>query len=555
MGDTSDATLPSGVDPRSGFCPETKIFHSLRGTVPLPDPNLPLSVTSYSLSLISPSASHAAFIDASTGASLSFPEFRTQVLTLASSLRALIPQGRVALVISPARIEVPVLYFALLQSGAVVSASNPASSPQEIAHQVSLTRPTVAFATSATARLLPRDLLADVILLDSPRFRSLLRGGDPRPAAPDVLIRQWDTAAVLYSSGTTGMVKAVSLSHRNFIALIAVMAAKRDEEEAAAVQLSGRDGPAVSLFTVPLFHVFGLSFVLRSPALGDTAVLMERFEFPAMLRAVERYRVTFMPVSPPLVVAMVKSDLPTRHDLSSLEVVGCGGAPLGRDVAQRFAERFPNVEIVQGYGLTESTATAAASSTPEENRVYGSAGLLSSNLEARIVDPSTGEALPPGKQGELWLRGPTIMQGYLGNKEATESTLHREGWLKTGDLCYFDDNGFLFIVDRLKELIKYKAYQVAPAELEHILHSHPDIADAAVIPYPDEDAGEIPMAYIVRQPGSTLSEEQVKDFVSKQVAPYKKIRRVSFINEIPKSAAGKIMRRELVKHAVSGNKL
>ncbi|ONK76413.1 uncharacterized protein A4U43_C03F27550 [Asparagus officinalis] len=213
--------------------------------------------------------------------------------------------------------------------------------------------------------------------------------------------------------------------------------------------------------------------------------------------------------------------------------------PLGREVAEKFKERFPDVSIIQGYGLTESTGGVAAL-----DRIV-------SNAEARVVDPSTGEALGPGQQGELWLRAPMIMMGYVGDEQATTSTLTSDGWLKTGDLGYFDQDGFLFIVDRLKELIKYKAYQVPPAELEQILQSHKDIADAAVIPYPDEEAGEIPMAFVVRQPGSTINEGKIMDYVAKQVAPYKKIRRVAFISSIPKSAAGKILRRELVQQALS----
>eukprot|EP00262_Sarcandra_glabra_P000269 TRINITY_DN1032_c0_g1_i2.p1 TRINITY_DN1032_c0_g1~~TRINITY_DN1032_c0_g1_i2.p1 ORF type:complete len:360 (+),score=52.60 TRINITY_DN1032_c0_g1_i2:88-1080(+) len=313
-----------------------------------------------------------------------------------------------------------------------------------------------------------------------------------------------------------------------------------------------RDGrQAVSLYTVPLFHIFGFFFTVKAVAVGESVVLMERFEFRTMLRAIQAYRVTYMPVSPPLVLAMAKSEEVSGYDLSSLELIGCGGAPLGKEVVDRFTARFPNVEVVQGYGLTESSGGATGTFGPEESQHYGSAGRLAVNLESMIVDPVTGEALGPGQQGEVWLRGPTIMKGYMGDDEATASTLHPDGWLKTGDLGYFDHEGFLFIVDRLKELIKYKAYQVPPAELEHLLLSHPDIADAAVIPYPDEEAGQIPMAFVVRQPGSPLHEAQVMEFIAKQVAPYKKIRKVAFINSIPKSAAGKILRRELINHALS----
>uniref|UniRef100_A0A5B7AUD0 Putative 4-coumarate--CoA ligase-like 9 n=1 Tax=Davidia involucrata TaxID=16924 RepID=A0A5B7AUD0_DAVIN len=292
--------------------------------------------------------------------------------------------------------------------------------------------------------------------------------------------------------------------------------------------------------------------LIRAAALGETLVLMERFDFEGMLRAVEKYKVTYMPVSPPLVVAMAKSDVVSKYDLSSLQLLGCGGAPLGKEVSERFNDRFPNIVIVQGYGLTESGGGITRMIGPDESKKHGSVGRIAENMEAKIVDPATGEALPPEQQGELWLRGPTIMKGYVGDDEATSATLDSEGWLKTGDLCYFDSDGLLYIVDRLKELIKYKAYQVPPAELEHLLQSNPEIADAAVIPYPDEEAGQIPMAYVVRKPGSSITGAQVMDFIAKQVAPYKKIRRIAFINSIPKSPAGKILRRELVNHAVSG---
>ncbi|PRQ17033.1 putative AMP-dependent synthetase/ligase, AMP-binding enzyme domain-containing protein [Rosa chinensis] len=368
-------------------------------------------------------------------------------------------------------------------------------------------------------------------------------GTRPAPPCNPVEVNQTDTAAILYSSGTTGRVKGVVLSHRNFIALIAGMHALRMEPDPVV--------HPVSMLTLPLFHVFGFFMLIRAVSTGETLVLTERFEFEGMLKAVERFKVTHMPVSPPLIVALTKSELTKKYDLSSLRLLGSGGAPLGKDVAERFIQKFPNVEIVQGYGLTESGGGATRTADAEEAKQYGSVGRLAENMEAKIVDPETGEALPPGQRGELWLRGPTIMKGYVGDDKATAETLDKDGWLKTGDLCYFDDEGFLYIVDRLKELIKYKAYQVPPAELEHILQSHPDIVDVAVIPYPDEEAGQIPMAYVVRKPGSNITEAIVMDFVAKQVAPYKKIRRVSFINSIPKSPAGKIMRRELVTLALS----
>ncbi|CAN6585524.1 unnamed protein product [Malus baccata var. baccata] len=538
MAEESAANLRRWIDPKSGYCPHTKTFHSLRPPVPLPPLSQPLSLTQFTLSLLQSSTAKpttSVLIDAASGRHVSYQTFLSQIHSLTLSLQSLtLSKGHVAFVLSPTSLHVPVLYFSLLALGVVVSPANPIGSESDIAHQVRLTRPAIAFATSATANKLPKgdDKIRTIILLDSPEFLSMLDrdGSSVTQSDTSVEVNQTNPAAILFSSGTTGRVKGVMLTHRNFIALLAGLHALRREP----------DGQPVSLFTLPLFHVFGFFMVVRA-----------RFEFEAMLRAVERHKVSYMPVSPPLIVALAKSELAQKYDLSSLRRLGCGGAPLSKEVVDRFCERFTSVEIGQGYALTETGGGGTRMIDSEECSHRASVGRLAENMEAKIVDTETGEALPPGKRGELWLRGPTIMKGYVGDDKATAETLDEDGWLKSGDLCYFDDEGFLYIVDRLKELIKYKAYQVPPAELEHILQSHPDVVDAAVIPYPDEDAGQIPMAYVVRKPGSNITEGQVMDFVAKQVAPYKKIRRVAFINSIPKSPSGKILRRELVTHALS----
>ncbi|TXG51307.1 hypothetical protein EZV62_023831 [Acer yangbiense] len=542
------------IDTNTGFCSLTKTYHTLRPNVPLPPPSQPLSITEFTLSLLRSGTTNPStttfLINAVTGQRLSYAEFFRQTSYLALSLRNRysLSKGDVAFLLCPASFHVPVLYFSLLSLGVVVSPANPLSSDSEIVHQLQLTRPSIAFATSHTSRKIPSNIRT--IVVDSSEFLSLLTQNQFNSFGSSNsthVVDQSDAAAVLFSSGTTGKVKGVTLTHRNLIALIAGLYQLKTE--------SSPDQPPephpVSLITVPLFHVFGFFMLVRAVSFGETLVLMDRFDFETMLKSVEKYRVIYMPVSPPLIVAFVKSELTKKYDLSSLQLLGCGGAPLGKEVAEKFREKFPNVEISQGYGLTETGGGAARTIGPDEMKRHGSVGRLSELMEAKIVDPETGEALSPGHRGELWLRGPTIMKGYVGNEKATAETLDSEGWLKTGDLCYFDSEGFLFIVDRLKELIKYKAYQVPPAELEHLLHSNPDIADAAVIPYvliddgvllssryPDEEAGQIPMAFVVRKPGSKITEAQV--------APYKKIRRVAFINSIPKSPSGKILRRELI---------
>ncbi|KAI3993863.1 hypothetical protein MKX01_002876 [Papaver californicum] len=553
------AKTEQNIDPKSGFNPTTKTYHSLRPKVNLPPLSTPLSITDYALSLLKSSGVNLdttiALIDSDTGNRISFTELGLYVENLANYLQYKIglSKGDSVYVISSPSLKIPILYFALLSIGVIISPANPLSSKGEICRQIDLTKPVIVFATKNTAEKTP-SLKYQTILLDSPEFQSVLISGShgiEKKMKRKVEVKQTDTAAILYSSGTTGKVKGVVLTHRNFIGLICgynEIRYQTKEMESEMIQ-------PVGLFTVPLFHVFGFFMFIKGAAMAETVILMEKFDFIEMLKAVEKYKVTYIPVSPPLVIAMAKLDVVKKFDLSSLQVVGCGGAPLGKDVSEKFTARFPNVLIVQGYGLTESAGSATRMIGPDESTHYGSAGLLAENLEAKIVDPVSGEALSPGQQGELWLRGPIIMSGYVGDNEATASTLDSEGWLKTGDLCYFDTEGFLFVVDRLKELIKYKAYQVPPAELEHLLQSHPEIADAAVIPYPDENAGQIPMAYIVRQPGSNLSEGQVKDFIAKQVAPYKKIRKVAFVSAIPKSPAGKILRRELVNLSLTSARL
>ncbi|GMI95189.1 hypothetical protein like AT5G63380 [Hibiscus trionum] len=540
------------MDPKTGFCHKTRTYSSLWPPIPLPPINQPLSLAEYCLSVFHRTSADGAttfVVNATTGKTLSYSQFVSRVRSLAYSLqqRYSLCKNDVAFVLSPPSIHIPVVYFALLSLGIVVSPANPLSSNSEIAHQIQLCKPVVAFATSESSRKIP-SLKRGTILLDSPEFLSLLTQSNmDNDVIKRVKVEQSDTAAILYSSGTTGRVKGVMMTHRNLIARMAVPHIFNTSQGEG----NGKPRGSVTFLTVPLFHVFGFFILFAAVLTANSLVLVERFDFEEMLRAVEKYKVTGIPVSPPLVLAFVKSVLTSKYDLSSLTLLGSGGAPLGKEVTERFNEKFPTVELLQGYGLTESVGGATSAVGAEEAARQGSVGRLGANMEGKIVDPETGEAVAPGQRGELWLRGPIVMKGYVGDEKATAETLDSEGWLKTGDICYFDSQGFLYIVDRLKELIKYKAYQVPPAELEHLLHSHPEIADAAVIPYPDEEAGQIPMAYVVRHTGSSITETQVMDFIAKQVAPYKKVRRVAFTNTIPKSPAGKILRRELVNHSLS----
>ncbi|KAI7753852.1 hypothetical protein M8C21_032006 [Ambrosia artemisiifolia] len=339
-------------------------------------------------------------------------------------------------------------------------------------------------------------------------------------------VTQNDVAAILYSSGTTGLSKGVVLTHRSIIATSLMVTSDQEQYN---------EGRSVFLIVVPLFHVMGLiTFTYSQLQRGNAMVVMVRFELEKALEAIERFRVTHLYTAPPVVVAMVKQlEVVRRYDTSSLKEIGSGAAPLGKDVMDECSKVFPRAKVLQGYGMTETGGIISIENSRVGSRHSGSSGTLCPGMESQIIHIETLEPLPP-KQLE-----------YFHNKEATEQTIDKQGWLHTGDLGYFDEEGRIYVVDRLKELIKYKGYQVAPAELEGLLMSHPEIMDAAVIPYTDEEAGEIPMAYVVRKAGSSLTGEEVQDFIAKQVAPFKRIRKVAFIDAIPKSAAGKILRREL----------
>ncbi|XP_002285920.1 probable CoA ligase CCL5 [Vitis vinifera] len=539
------------VDPRSGFCRSNSVFYSKRNPVSLPQKEF-IDVTTFISSR--PHPGKTAFIDAASGHRLSFYEVWRAVDAVSSCLADMgIRKGHVILLLSPNSILFPIVCLSVMSLGAVITTTNPLNTAREIGKQIADSKPVLAFTIPS---LVPK--------LAGSNLPIVLMGGEGNTPAPAGVVgsleemmrrepsgkrvgervNQEDTATLLYSSGTTGASKGVVSSHRNLIAMVQTIVSR----------FSSEDGEQTFICTVPMFHIYGLAaFAMGMLASGSTVVVLSRFEMDEMLSSISKYRATCLPLVPPILVALVHSadKIKAKYDLNSLQSTLSGGAPLSKEVIEGFAEKYPSVKILQGYGLTESTGIGASTDSLEESRRYGTAGLLSPSMEAKIVDPGSGKALTVNQTGELWLRGPTIMKGYFSNPEVTTSTLDSSGWLRTGDLCYIDDDGFIFIVDRLKELIKYKGYQVPPAELEALLLTHPEIADAAVIPFPDKEVGQYPMAYINRKAGSNLSESAVMDFIAKQVAPYKRIRRVAFVDSIPKNASGKILRKDLIQLATS----
>ncbi|XP_054796052.1 probable CoA ligase CCL5 [Prosopis cineraria] len=540
------------IDARSGFCKSNSIFYSKRKPLPLPQ-NYSLDVTTF----ISSRVHHGelAFIDAATGRHFTFHQLWRAVDAVATSLSDLgIRKGHVILLLSPNSIFFPVVCLAVMSLGAIITTTNPLNTTREISKQISDSKPSLAFTTPPLLAKITAISNLPIVLMEEdtgapiiePKIVTTLgemMKTELRASQVRDRVYQDDTATLLYSSGTTGPSKGVVSSHRNLMAMVQIVLGRfnMDKEE-------------TFICTVPMFHIYGLvAFATGLLAAGSTIVVLSKYDMDDMLWAIQQYRATYLPLVPPILVAMMNraAAIKAKYDLSSLHSVLSGGAPLSKEVIEGFVDNFPNVTILQGYGLTESTGVGASTDSLEESRRYGTAGLLSPGTQAKVIDPETGEALPANRTGELWLRGPTVMKGYFSNEEATTSTLDSEGWLRTGDICYIDGDGYIFIVDRLKELIKYKGYQVPPAELEALLLAHPAISDAAVIPFPDKEAGQYPMAYVVRKSGSHVSEKEIMDFVAAQVAPYKRIRKVAFISSIPKNPSGKILRKDLIKLATS----
>jgi acyl-CoA synthetase (AMP-forming)/AMP-acid ligase II len=331
------------------------------------------------------------------------------------------------------------------------------------------------------------------------------------------------------------------LTHRNIIANIVQC------EGITNYRLVNVEDRVIGL--LPFFHIYGMVVVMNMTLVaGATIVTMPRFDLVQFLELIQKYRITKTNLVPPVLVGLAKHPIVDKYDLSSIVEFFSGAAPLSQELAAEVSRRIHGCSVVQGYGLTEtSPVTHVYNRSMSKTERLGSVGPAVPNTENLVVDPDSGSPLGINQRGEIWTRGPQVMKGYLNNPKSTKITIDENGWLHTGDIGYVDEDGNFYIVDRLKELIKYKGYQVAPAELEALLLTHPAIADAAVIPVADEEAGEIPKAFVVKKAGKELGEEELMSWVSEHVSPQKKIRKVEFIDAIPKSLSGKILRRILVE--------
>ncbi|MET8542245.1 4-coumarate--CoA ligase family protein [Kitasatospora sp. NPDC004799] len=489
-----------------------------------------------------------ALIDGVTGETTSYAQLAHAVDRVAAGLAETgVRRGDVVALFSPNSTAYPMAYYGATRAGATVTTVSSFATPVDLAGQLrdSGTRWLVTVGRFLSTARAAAELLAEqgrplagIIVLDGAEgHRSLADLLAATGPAPEVTIDPGEDVAVLpYSSGTTGLPKGVMLTHRS----IATNLAQCDALYRPAV------GERV-LAVLPFFHIYGLAALLNQPLrCGATVVVLPRFDLEQFCRTVQEHRVQALVVAPPIALALARHPVVEQYDLSSVEYLLCAAAPLDHELADACARRLGLPHLLQGYGMTELSPVTHVVSPREGDPPPGSVGRMVPSTELRIaaLDGSDGD-LGPGERGEVLIRGPQVMKGYFGRPSETAAVVDAEGWLHTGDVGFVDGRGYLHIVDRVKELIKYKGYQVAPAELEAVLLGHPEITDAAVIGVPDAEGTECPKAFVVRAPGSALTVEEVTGYVADQVAPYKKVRAVEFVDAVPKSAAGKILRREL----------
>ncbi len=483
-----------------------------------------------------------ALIEGPTGRVVTYSQLRalTDRFRAALTARGFV-RGDVLCLYSPNVPEYAAVFFAVAELGGVSTTANPMYGAEELARQLTdsgakiivTAEPLAEKAVAAAAIAGVNEVIAWTAAPGCTPFASFISGDGGRRSEPYRVDPAHDLVALPYSSGTTGLPKGVMLTHRNLVANL------------AQIDFVDSTEPGDHLVGVlPFFHIYGMTVVLCGVLRkGGCVVTMPQFDLAEYLRLTSNYGARRAYLVPPIALALAKNPMVDQYDLSRLKFVTSGAAPMGRQLEDDCSARI-GCMVKQGYGMTE--ASPVTHFTPEDPAFArsGSCGLLVPCTECRIVSLDTKKDVALGEHGELLIRGPQIMQGYLNNPEATAQAIDDDGWLHTGDVGYADADGFFYIVDRLKEFIKYKGFQVAPAELEALLLTHAAVADCAVIPMADAEAGEIPKAFVVMR--HDVTSEELMEYVAGVVASFKKVRSVEFISKIPKSPSGKILRRELI---------
>jgi acyl-CoA synthetase (AMP-forming)/AMP-acid ligase II len=513
---------------------------------PYPDVEIPeVSITDFLYARTARLGDKPALVDGPSGRTITYAELAGGVRAMAAGLAARgFGKGDVFGIVLPNLPEYAIAWLGVAAAGGISTTVNPLYTADELTSQLKdsgarylVTIPQFIDRAQEAAR---NAGLEEVFVLGeadgATPFSSLM--DDPARAPVVEIDPRQDVVVLPYSSGTTGFPKGVMLTHYNLVANIV--------QSESCIRIA-EDERLIAV--LPFFHIYGMVVVMQSGLYhGATIVTMPRFDLEEFLSIMQEQRITRAFLVPPIVLALAKHPVVDKFDISSLDKILSGAAPLGADLQVACQQRL-DILVTQGYGMTEaSPVTHAVRDDPALNRP-GSVGPLIPNTEARVVAVETGEDAAPGEDGEIWVRGPQVMKGYLNNEAATAATVV-DGWLRTGDIGHADEDAYFYITDRLKELIKYKGFQVAPAELEALLVSHPVVSDAAVIGVPDEEAGEVPKAFVVLTDG--MEPAEILAWVAEQVSPQKRIRLIEVVEEIPKSASGKILRRVLKEKEAAG---
>ncbi|XP_057660898.1 uncharacterized protein LOC130896667 isoform X1 [Diorhabda carinulata] len=499
-------------------------------------------------------------VEAETGEELSAALILKRSIKLARWFTSIgIQKGDSISINSENRLEFCLVPVATLFVGAIFAPLNPDYTPLELKHVLNLSKPKLIFCSNKTidkmVSILPDHPYIDKLVLfgnveskqqNVTKFQDIIKNADSEEIDDNYKSVPLDikntVATILCSSGTTGFPKGVMCTHDN-------MAAYVDISRSIMGDIVENDDPSDAMMgLIPFFHSFGFMLMFLNLLRGKKMVVLGKFKPKIFLESIEKFKVARMIVPPPVLLFLLKSPMVKNYDLSSIKEMRSGAAPMGKDMERELKEKFNVHHVSQGYGMTETTLGVLVS--PPGKSKIGSCGKIVPGMMAKVID-DFGNPLPAYKEGEICFKGPLIMKGYVGDPKSTESTIDKDGWLHTGDVAYYDSDGYFFIVDRIKELIKYKAYQVAPAELEALLLTHPAIQDSAVIGLPNEEAGELPLAFIVQKPNKKITEQEVEKFVEDNVSPQKRLRGgVIFLNEIPRNPTGKILRRVLRERAV-----
>ena len=512
------------------------IFASRFPDIALPDASLPDFVLHRAREL----GGKPAVIDAASGEGYTYAQLADAVDRLAAGLAARgLGPGHVVALMSPNIPQYPVVFLGAVRAGVTVTTPNPLYRRDELAHQLRDSGARLLFTVAEHAEKATEAAQAEgvavelVVVIDQPGTAAGLAdvsadGPVPEPAIDAAV----DIAALPYSSGTTGLPKGVMLTHRNLVANVLQTHASQKVTEDDVV-----------MAVLPFFHIYGMTVTMNYCLwLGSTIVTARRYDAESFPASLQERGITRLYAVPPIILNLAKRDDLGRYDLSKLKAVLSGAAPLDADLAAAGSAKL-GVRVTQGYGMTELSPCSHLTPPDDAGAPAASIGPSVASTECRLVDPETGEDVGVGEAGELLIRGPQVMRGYLNNDDATRATIDEDGFLHTGDLARVDDDGYYYILDRLKELIKFKGFQIAPAELEAVVIGHEAVLDAAVIGVADPSAGEVPKALVVTS--RPLEAGELMAYVAERVAPHKRIRHVEFLDAIPKSPSGKILRREL----------